>query len=111
MASEGTVLLHKALHAHVFERSLLGDDEGVAVSSVARNGPAQKAGVQEGDRIMAVAGTRVADLAGLWRAVWACGNAGARVRLTVGRSGGAPGRDLVVTSIDRRSFLKAPRLH
>ncbi len=79
------------------------------VSSVARNGPAQKAGVQEGDRLLAVAGARVNDLAGLWRAVWACGNAGARVRLTVGRAG--KGRDLVVTSIDRRSFLKAPRLH
>ena len=86
------------------------DEEGVAVSSVAPNGPAQKAGVQVGDRILAVAGARVADLAWLWRSVWACGNAGARVRLTVGRGGGA-GRDLVVTSIDRRSFLKAPRLH
>ena len=86
------------------------DEEGVAVSSVARNGPAQKAGVQEGDRILAVAGARVANLAWLWRSVWACGNAGARVWLTVGRGGGA-GRDLVVTSIDRRSFLKAPRLH
>jgi S1-C subfamily serine protease len=44
--------------------------------------------VQEGDRILAVAGARVTDLAGLWRGVWACGNAGARVRLTVGRGGG-----------------------
>jgi hypothetical protein len=33
------------------------------------------------------------------------------VRLTVGRGGGGAERDLVVTSIDRRSFLKAPRLH
>ena len=40
---------------------------------MARNGPAQKAGLQEGDRVLAVAGTRVTDLPGLWRAVWACG--------------------------------------
>ena len=79
------------------------------VSSVARNGPAQKAGVQEGDRVLAVAGARVTDLPSLWRAVWGCGNAGARVRLTVNRRGA--GRELVLISIDRRSFLKAPRLH
>jgi S1-C subfamily serine protease len=85
------------------------DEEGVVVSSVARNGPAQKAGVQEGDRVLAVAGARVSDLASLWRGVWACGNAGARVRLSLGRRGA--GRDAVLTSIDRRSFLKAPRLH
>ena len=85
------------------------DEQGVVVSSVARNGPAQKAGVQEGDRVLAVAGTRVTDLPGLWRAVWGCGNAGARVRLTVNRRGA--GRELVLISIDRRSFLKAPRLH
>ena len=40
------------------------DEQGVVVSSVARNGPAQRAGVQEGDRILAVAGARVARPAG-----------------------------------------------
>ena len=85
------------------------DEDGVLVSSMARNGPAQKAGVQEGDRILAVGGTQVSDLAGLWRAVWSSGTAGTRVRLTVGRD--TSPRELVLTSIDRRSFLKAPRLH
>ena len=85
------------------------DESGVVVSSMARGGPAQKAGVQEGDRVLAVGGTRVSDLAGLWRAVWASGDAGARLRLTIGRE--ASPRELVLTSIDRRSFLKAPRLH
>ena len=85
------------------------DEEGVVVSSVARSGPAQKAGVQEGDRVLAVDETRVSDLGGLWRALWACGNAGAKVRLTLGRDS-AP-REVAVPSIDRRSFLKAPRLH
>ncbi|TCZ54635.1 S1C family serine protease [Roseicella aquatilis] len=85
------------------------DESGVVVSSMARNGPAAKAGVQEGDRVLAVGGTRVSDLAGLWRAVWATGTAGAKVRLTIARE--AAPRDLVLTSIDRRSMLKAPRLH
>ena len=54
------------------------DENGVVVRSMARNGPAQKAGMQEGDRIVSVGGTKVADLPGLWRAVWACGTAGRR---------------------------------
>jgi len=85
------------------------DEDGVVLSSLARGGPAQKAGVQEGDRVLAVEGGRVADLAALWRAIWACGNAGTRVRLTLGRDGGR--RELVVVSVDRRTMLKAPRLH
>jgi len=85
------------------------DEGGVVVSSLARGGPAQKAGLQEGDRVLAVGGTRIADLAELWRAVWACGPAGAKVRLTIGRE--AHPRDMVLTSVDRRSLLKAPRLH
>jgi S1-C subfamily serine protease len=85
------------------------DETGVVVTSMARNGPAQKAGVEEGDRVVAVGGTRVTDLVGLWRAVWSCGSAGCRVRMTIGRDSVL--RDLVLNSIDRRSFLKAPRLH
>jgi S1-C subfamily serine protease len=85
------------------------DEEGVVVSSMARGGPAQKAGLHEGDRVLAVGETQVADLTGLWRAVWASGHAGSKVRLTIGRQ--ATPRELVLTSIDRRSFLKAPRLH
>ncbi|HYZ32539.1 MAG TPA: S1C family serine protease [Crenalkalicoccus sp.] len=85
------------------------DEQGVVVSSLAPAGPAAKSGVEEGDRVVAVAGTRVGDLAGLWRAVWACGTAGTRVRLSLSRDG-AP-RELAVASADRRTLLKAPRLH
>ncbi|MCB4820839.1 S1C family serine protease [Roseicella aerolata] len=85
------------------------DESGVVISSMARKGPAEKAGVQEGDRILAVGNTRVSDLSGLWRAVWATGTAGVKVRLTITRDS-AP-QELVLASIDRRSFLKAPRLH
>ncbi|RAI59940.1 S1C family serine protease [Roseicella frigidaeris] len=85
------------------------DEGGVVVSSMARSGPAQKAGMQEGDRILAVGGTPVSDLAGLWRAVWASGNAGARVRLSILRDDGQS--EVALASADRRAFLKAPRLH
>jgi len=85
------------------------DEGGVVVSSLARKGPAEKAGLREGDRILSVEGTRISDLGGLWRAVWAAGTAGSRVRLALGGEGMR--RDVAVASIDRRSFLKAPRLH
>ena len=85
------------------------DEEGVLVSATARNGPAQKAGLMEGDRLVSVGGQRVSDLAGFWRAVWACGSAGARVPVSIARD--AMPRDLTIASIDRRSFLKPPRLH
>lgn len=88
------------------------DDKGVVVSSMATGGPAAKAGLQEGDRVLAVGQTRVTELGGLWRAIWASGDAGAKLKLTIKRQGmGATPRDMVVASIDRRSFLKAPRLH
>lgn len=85
------------------------NEEGVGVASLAPGGPAEEAGVQPGDRILSVCGEAVEDLAGLWRAVWQAGDAGARVpmRLTRGRAT----RDVVVVSADRMKFLKAPRLH
>ena len=85
------------------------DDRGVVVNSLARKGPAEKAGLEEGDRITAVGGVRVSDLPGLWRAIWSTGSAGAKVRLSILRERGQ--REVTVASIDRRSFLKAPRLH
>ncbi len=85
------------------------DDEAVVVSSLARGGPAQKAGVREGDRVVAVGATRVSDLGQLWRAVWESGQAGNKVRLTLLRED-AP-MEVTLTSADRSSFLKAPRLH
>jgi S1-C subfamily serine protease len=85
------------------------DEDGVVVSSMARNGPAQKAGLHEGDRLVSVGGIRITDLPGLWRALWSCGHAGTKVPLSITRD--AAPRDLTLASIDRRSFLKAPRLH
>lgn len=85
------------------------DEQGIGVASLAPGGPAEEAGVHAGDRIVSVGGEAVEDLAGLWRAVWQAGDAGARVKLRLSR--GRAARDVVVVSSDRMRFLKAPRLH
>jgi S1-C subfamily serine protease len=85
------------------------DEEGVAIASLAPGGPAEGAGVRSGDRVLAVGGAAVTDLAELWRAVWASGEAGATVRLRLGRAQGA--RDVTIVSGDRAAFLKHPRMH
>ena len=85
------------------------DDEVVGVGSLAKGGPAERAGVKARDRIIAVDGRKVNDLASLWTAVRAAGPAGAEVRLTLAR--GTKQMDLAITSSDRARHLKAPRLH
>ena len=87
----------------------LENDGGVVVGGVSERGPAAKAGIQQGDRILAVGDEEVGDLAGLWRKLWASGPAGAPVLLRVSRDGS----DMAVriTSTDRTSLFRAPRLH
>jgi S1-C subfamily serine protease len=85
------------------------DDDTVVVGGVVDGGPAERAGLQRGDRIIAVGGEEVTDLAGLWRRVWACGGAGAEVPLTLARDPGTVA--VLVKSADRSSYLKSPRLH
>jgi S1-C subfamily serine protease len=85
------------------------DDEALVVGGLADNGPADKAGVRAGDRILAVNGTEVPDLAGLWRAVWATGPAGAAVQVSLGR--GNRNTAVTIASTDRVSILKAPFIH
>ncbi|HZF75014.1 MAG TPA: S1C family serine protease [Acetobacteraceae bacterium] len=84
-------------------------EEGIVVASVAPRGPAEKAGLQAGDRIIGIGGEEAADLAGLWRSLWAKGSAG--VRLTVEAERAGRRFSVPVLSADRASFLKAPRLH
>ena len=87
-----------------------GEAEGhVFVQRISPGGPAEKAGIRAGDRIVAVGDAEVSDLIGLWSAIWARGSAGIVVPLRVSRA-----RSIIqaaVTSADRNSFLKAPRLH
>ena len=79
------------------------------VVGLSSRGPARKAELRTGDVVLAVGGTEVSDLAGLFRRIWSLGNAGVEVPLTVYRDGRT--FELKVPSADRRKFLKAPRLH
>ena len=48
-------------------------------------------------------------LADLFRRIWACGNAGARVPLKLLRETAT--KEVVLASVDRNDFLKKPHLH
>src|SRR5262245_46335239 len=84
-------------------------EDAIIVAGLAEPGPAGKAGLRPGDRILAVREEPVASLAGLWRKVWASGSAGSEVVLQVRRDN-EPLTARVV-SVDRTRFLKAPKLH
>ena len=85
------------------------DDETVVIGAIADGGPAERAGLRTGDHVLAVEDEEVTDLAGLWRGVWACGPAGARVTLMVQRD--ERRMPVSISTIDRRSILKSPRMH
>jgi S1-C subfamily serine protease len=86
------------------------DAEGkLVVSKIAPGGPAQRAGVQEGDLVLSVGAQRVSGLAEFFRAVWRLGPAGVEVPLTLGRDGDV--LRFKVKSADRADFLKKPKLH
>ena len=84
-------------------------DEAIVVGGLADGGPADRAGVQVGDRVLAVGTQDVTDLAALWRQVWSAGTAGARVPLRLAREDAEI--EVEVASADRTTFLRAPRLH
>src|SRR5438477_7447856 len=81
----------------------------LVVAGLAPGGPAEKAGVKVGDPVLEVAGGKPASLADLFRRIWACGNAGARVPLKLLRE--AATKEVLVSSGDRSDFLKKPHLH
>ncbi|MBN8997487.1 MAG: serine protease [Rhizobiales bacterium] len=83
-------------------------DDHVLVAGLASRGPAQRADLRTGDVVVAVSGRRVSDLASFFRGVWALGNAGVEVPITVVRDGRTT--ELRVASADRDDFLRGPRL-
>jgi S1-C subfamily serine protease len=82
--------------------------EGLAIVGFSGNGPAQRAGLHEGDIILAVAGRKVKRLAAFYRHLWSLGEAGVEIPLTLQREGDV--FDVRVTSRDRNRFLKTMRL-
>jgi S1-C subfamily serine protease len=84
-------------------------EDKIVVVGIAPKGPAARAEIKTGDVVVAVKGDRVSTLASFYRKVWALGNAGAEVPLTLYREGVT--FDVRVNSSDRTKFLKGPRLH
>jgi S1-C subfamily serine protease len=74
------------------------------VSRVAREGPAERAGLASGDIVIGVGGEEVASLADFYRKVWARGAAGVEVPLRVLQ--GLEVKDLSLRSIDRLEYFR-----
>jgi len=81
----------------------------IVVVGIAPKGPAARAELKTGDVVVAVAGQNVATLGALYRRVWALGQAGVEVPLTLYREGVT--FDVRINSSDRQKFLKGPRMH
>ncbi|MCC6196272.1 MAG: serine protease [Burkholderiales bacterium] len=84
------------------------DNQRLVVGGLAEGGPAERAGVRQGDVIVAVADKRVATLAELFRSVWQLGPCGTEIPITLGRDGKT--LPVIVQSADRGDYLKKPSL-
>jgi S1-C subfamily serine protease len=79
------------------------------VAGVADGGPADQAGVQQGDLVLEVRGEPASSLADLFRRIWDTGPAGVEIPLTLGRGGQI--LRARIRSGNRSDFLKKPQLH
>jgi S1-C subfamily serine protease len=84
------------------------NDDEIVVVGIASRGPAQRADLQTGDVVLAVAGAQVDSLGGLFRQIWSLGAAGVEVPLTISREGRT--MEVRVPSSDRSRLLKRPTL-
>ncbi|HQZ45887.1 MAG TPA: S1C family serine protease [Usitatibacteraceae bacterium] len=80
------------------------DDGHLKVLRVTTEGPADAAGIRPGDIILSVGGETIRGLADFYGKLWASGEPGADVALTVLQ--GADVRQVRVHSIDRADFLR-----
>lgn len=82
-------------------------EDGLSVMQVAKDGPAQAAGIHVGDHILGVAGATVSDLADFYRKVWALGAPGVTVPLDLEQGGAA--RRIGVHSANRYDWYRFNR--
>lgn len=82
---------------------------GIVIIGLAGDGPARRAGLREGDVMLAVGGQQVDRLGDFFRAIWTLGEAGVEVPLRIDREGDV--FDMRVASGDRYRFLKKASLH
>jgi S1-C subfamily serine protease len=81
----------------------------LVIVGLADRGPAKQADLRTGDIVLSVAGKEVHDLAGFFRRIWAQGQAGVEVSMTIYREGET--MQLRIKSGERNKFLKGPSLH
>lgn len=79
------------------------------ITSISDRGPASAAGVEPGDVVLAVNGDEVRDLAGLYRFLWASGEAGVPVDLTLMRDQKVI--EISVVTVDRSKVMRSPSTH
>ncbi len=79
-------------------------DGKLVVGRVASEGPGDSAGIRHGDRVTALDGTPVRDLADFYRTLWRRGEAGVTITLSLTRQGEE--REIEVKTIDRYRYLK-----
>jgi S1-C subfamily serine protease len=84
-------------------------EERIVIAGLAKGGPAQRAGLQTGDLLLAVAATEVRELAPCFRRIWSLGHAGVEIPLLIWREGDT--FEVRVNSGDRDRYLKSPRVH
>jgi S1-C subfamily serine protease len=77
------------------------------VARVTPESPAARAGLAPGDIVLGVDGAPVGDLADFYRKLWAAGDAGVRVRLTV--LAGMTLREVTIETADRHAHLRLKR--
>jgi serine protease Do len=79
---------------------------GVQVVRVAKGSPAEAGGIEPGDVVVAVDGTRVATLEEFYKRIWAHANPDDEIRLTVRH--GSDVRELTLKPVDRMSTMAKP---
>jgi S1-C subfamily serine protease len=85
------------------------DGEGLITAGVYSNCPAERAGIEVGDRILAINGAEPKSLADMFRKVWALGPAGTHIPIAIGRTDKVLEVELV--SVDRTALLKTGTVH
>ena len=88
---------------------VMESEGGLVVGGMADGGPAEKAGIRAGDRIVGVGDEEITEVASLWRQVWSKGAPGVQIRLRVARDDNT--MSVRVTTSDRSKFLRTPLMH
>lgn len=83
--------------------------ERVVIAGIADEGPAEQAGVEIGDMLLAVAGEKLTSLGEVWRRIWAQGPAGVEIPLLIERQDRI--LEIRVKSADRLLFTRARVIH